>query len=89
MHPRDFDPYKIKLDFSQFHDLMHRPFTAECRSMYGGWRHHVSLWWEYMGRPRLAYLLKCRFGWHYWLDGWSKALGDCQICRNCHDMREP
>lgn len=62
----------MKLDFSQFHDTMHPPFTRHCRSLYpGGWRaglHHLRLAWAYHRRdqvrgPLHTYLL-CRLGRH-------------------------
>lgn len=84
--PPRIDPDKISFDI--FHDLMHRPFTAYCRSMHGGSRHHLSLWWDYIGRPRLGRALRCRFGRHRWCDGWSQALGDSWICGDCHEQRE-
>lgn len=76
------------LDFSEFHDLMHRPFTAECRSLYGGWRRHLSLWWEFRVQPELRAATLCRIGWHRWRDGWSRDLGDCWSCWPCGRLRE-
>lgn len=83
------EPPKVRhLDFSEFHDLMHRPFTAECRSMYGGSRRHLSLWWEFIGQPALARRFLCPTSRHRWCDGWSKALGDIWVCANCGESRE-
>lgn len=62
----------MKLDFSQFHDLMHAPFSPYCRSLYPhGWKagiHHLRAEWEYRLRDRvrapLHTLYLCRVGRH-------------------------
>lgn len=84
--PPDFS--KAKIDMSRFHDLMHRPFTAHCRSMYGGPRHHLSLWWEYIGSSWVASRTRCRIGWHRWCDSWTQNLGDSWTCGDCYAQRE-
>lgn len=47
----------MKLDFSQFHDLMHPPFTRECRDLHpNGWRagfHHLRLEWQCRRRDQI------------------------------------
>lgn len=62
----------MRLDFSQFHDQMHMPFTRHCRGQYPrGWRagfHHLRLSWMYRYRDALRSPLHtlwlCRRGKH-------------------------
>ena len=54
----------VHVDFSEFHDLMHRPFGAYCRSRPGGWRRHLELWWKYIGEPALRRQTMCRVDRH-------------------------
>jgi hypothetical protein len=39
----------MKLDFSEFHPLDHWAGDDRCRSMPGGFRRHLDLWWRYQG----------------------------------------
>jgi hypothetical protein len=82
-------PPKIdKISFEIFHDLMHRPFTRECRAMYGGSRRHLALWWEFQAVPAILTATLCRIGRHCWGDGWSRTLGDTWVCRGCWTSKE-
>lgn len=56
--------------------------------MYGGARHHLRLWWEFIGRPAFRARTLCRVGRHRWCDGWSQSLGDVWICSACERQRE-
>lgn len=59
----------MELDFSGFHDLLHRPFTRECRSQPGGWRRHLRLEWEYRRRDQVVGIIRrplCWVGRHEW-----------------------
>lgn len=78
------------LDFSQYHDLGHWPFTRYCRGQYGGWRNHLSLLWEYRCKPTLAIRISCRVGRHKWTT-WSKTGSDetWQACLHCSKPRSP
>lgn len=74
----------MRLDFSQFHDLMHKPFTAACRARPGGWRRHVALWWAYMARPWVRTQTTCRLGRHEWCeDGGARNVYPVQACWFC------
>lgn len=84
--PPEFNPDKIS--FEIFHDLMHRPFTAECRAMYGGSRRHLALWFDLLAVPAVLAATLCLVGLHRWRDGWSRTLGDIWICRDCCKSRE-
>lgn len=77
-------PAEPELDFSRFHDLMHRPFTRRCRSMYGGSRHHIALWWEYMAWPWAHRQTLCRLGLHEpaYEAGRRRTVG-CWVCLHC------
>lgn len=56
------------VDHSVFHDLMHGPFTRECRRLHpGGWRagvHHLVMAWQYRWSGELRALTLCRIGRH-------------------------
>ncbi|MET0702462.1 MAG: hypothetical protein ABWY93_22635 [Mycobacterium sp.] len=58
----------MKIDFSRFHPLDHRPFTARCRSLYGGTRNHLRLTWAYRRRDQVLgpwrRIFGCAFGSH-------------------------
>jgi hypothetical protein len=84
--PPDFSG---RLDFSQFHDLAHPPFTAHCRSSYGGPRHHLYLWWLYIGYPGLRRTTVCRIGRHAWSEGWNRERGHHRLCQDCLTLRDP
>jgi hypothetical protein len=62
----DWDSDRAGLDFSQFHDLMHRPFSAACRAKPGGPRRHLTLWWTYRAEPAIQRHTWCRVGVHRW-----------------------
>lgn len=78
-----------RLDFSQFHDLAHLPFTAHCRSMYGGPWWHVCLWWEYIACPWIATRTRCRIGWHRWNKGRTRIGKPVTWCLFCVTLRDP
>lgn len=44
-----------KLDFSEFHDLMHPWFSEYCRAQPGGIKRHLSLWWTYIAQDKYIY----------------------------------
>jgi hypothetical protein len=74
-----------RLDFSEFHDLMHPLW--KCYGHYGGWRRHVELAWPYVWKPRWKRRTKCRLGlhepqtWFRHVDGATRAV---QVsCANC------
>lgn len=80
----DHDPdFSKPLDFSRFHDLEHRPFSAYCRGMYGGPRRHLHLWWTYKLLPDLHRETLCRLGRHRWINAWSEWNGEHRACRHC------
>lgn len=54
----------MDIEMSRFHDLMHWPFTRECRSRHGGSRRHIKLYWEYRLRSELRRNTLCRIHWH-------------------------
>jgi hypothetical protein len=61
------EPPKIEvLDFSKFHPMDHSPWTARCRSFYGGSIRHAYLWWYYIAVPAIARNTKCKVNWHQW-----------------------
>jgi hypothetical protein len=60
--PGDVTSGKVKLDMSEFHDLMHWPFTRHCRSLYGGGFHHLKATWRYRRKEQLLDLY--RRPWH-------------------------
>lgn len=89
----------MKLDFSVFHDLMHTPFSGDCRGLYPhGWKagfHHLWLDWQYrrrdqvLGLPRR--LLLCPFGRHrfeLWWQWAGKVLTGGAECKDCLASRE-
>jgi hypothetical protein len=73
--PPKVDPKK--LDFSEFHPLMHRLGSRECRSYYGGPKRHVQIWWwykfEYKPKNVWHRWVLCRLGRHVPMTGWSRA----------------
>jgi hypothetical protein len=71
------------LDFSQFHDLMHRPFGPYCWTMYGGPRRHVALWWKYQASPDIRRATLCRVDRHEWADCWRRSKGWFKACTHC------
>lgn len=77
----------MRLDFSQFHDLMHKPFTAACRARPGGWCRHVTLWWTYMAWPRIREQTTCRLGLHVWCAAWTRH-GLIWACEFCDEPRK-
>lgn len=82
------EPIKVhNLDFSQFHDLMHLPFTPYCLRQYGGPLRHVSLWWEFVAHEKLRKLAWCRCGRHRWVE-WSRT-GSTEKFFACRDCLEP
>jgi hypothetical protein len=76
-------PRPVELDFSRFHDLMHTPFTANCWSLYGGPRHHLTLYWRWVARPMLLRNTLCRLGRHRWTIVRSTTQGQFDMCGNC------
>jgi hypothetical protein len=65
------------LDFSVFHPLDHWVGSAYCRSFYGGFRRHLSLWWDYQAellRPSNAIArIACLIGRHRPVDYWMRS----------------
>lgn len=83
----------MKLDFSQWHPLDHRPGGARCRGFHGGWRHHLILAWQFQRREQvlapLYRLILCPLGRH---DEVVWYLPDGQVrpaCRYCAWTRLP
>lgn len=77
-----------RLDFSQFHPLDHFLGSRRCRSMYGSWRNHLSMEWEYRWRPWLTSQTLCRIGRHSIANAWRRSTPDDEwtswrVCRNC------
>jgi hypothetical protein len=60
-----------KLDFSEFHPLDHRPFDARCRSLPGGGRRHLELWWVYKADvpSKIKRVTHCSRGKHHFAGG--------------------
>jgi hypothetical protein len=79
----------MEIDFSRFHDLMHKPFTATCRAQYGGWRRHLALWWTFKAWPWVREQTTCRLGLHSWCAGRTREQGPMWICQYCFGEREP
>lgn len=83
----------VRLDFSQFHDLMHVPFSRHCRDLYPhGWKagwHHLKLDWQFRRKDQLRVPLQkilCRLDRHdvrVWYSG-SKAEGTLAVSPQCH-----
>jgi hypothetical protein len=86
-------PQIENLDFSVWHPLDHRPWSARCRTFYGGGVHHVTLWREYQA-PRPIQRIKCRLGWHDWSEYYARKERGGPIvlagvmCRECW-IRQP
>lgn len=81
-----------RLDFSQFHATGdHWPFTAYCRSQYGGSWHHLVLAWEFRWRDTLLapwHWLQCRRGHHSVIEGWrrdtpNEPMKPYRMCVHC------
>lgn len=69
--PPNFDPKK--LDFSQFHDLMHPIGGRMCHSQYGGPRRHAKLWWEFKAEYWLHRNIGCKwFHRHNYQQWWQR-----------------
>jgi len=89
------EPEIKELDFSQFHPLMHRPFSRECFGWYGGPTRHIELWWDYQ-RPDPIGAVLCRLGRHdmtpYWRGmgsgPWTKDNATGLMCRRHCGKRE-
>jgi hypothetical protein len=85
--PPDFSD--AKLDFSQFHATGdHWPFTAYCRSQYGGGRVHLAYAWEFHRRDQVLapwHWFRCRTGHHrmvnMWFAGEERATPRCFYCK--------
>lgn len=85
MHPDDIR--FRELDFSQFHPLDHWPGSARCRSLYGGWRNHLRMAWDYKWSGDLRSHTLCRIGRHRWGRTWTRSRGEFRSCNDC--WREP
>lgn len=78
--PIDID----KIDFSRFHPIDHYPWTARCRSLYGGGFYHVRIWWGHIGRQYLRAWTVCRLGRHQPVRAWREDPKKFSVvCRNC------
>jgi hypothetical protein len=82
----------MRLDFSQFHPLDHRPAGSRCRSLPGGTRNHLRLAWQFHRREQalapLYRLILCPLGRHaeqVWYrdneDGTQTVMPCCRYCR--------
>lgn len=79
-----------RLDFSQFHDLAHVPFTAYCRDSHGGPRRHVRLWIELIAYPALRRMTACRVRCHRAATGqFRQEDGSYLVQRVCEDCMTP
>lgn len=85
------DEINVKnLDFSQFHDLMHMPFTPYCWRMFGGPRRHMTLWWEHVAVSELRRNTLCQFGRHRHRT-WRRTgrLDTFRACVDCLEREDP
>lgn len=80
-------PVIRKLDFSEFHDLMHYPFSLYCWRMPGGWARHVALWWEYKATPYIMAHTACRLGHHHWCESFRGDEPLPDMCWHCGRTR--
>lgn len=73
--PPDFS--NATLNFSEFHATGdHWPFTAYCRTQYGGGRQHLRLAWEFHRRDQVLWpwhWLRCRTGHHRMVKSWRRT----------------
>jgi hypothetical protein len=77
--PPDFDPKTAKLDFSIWHPLDHWPGSPYCQSLYGGWRRHLQLAWDYRWSDRLLkpwHKVTCKFDHHHIIKIGTRAEGE-------------
>jgi hypothetical protein len=87
------DPEDVQLDFSQWHPLDHWSGTARCRTLYGGWRWHLRIAWEFKWRGQLRTHTLCKLGRHgAYVSGYSRAPGTQRgvwlehwpVCPHCY-----
>lgn len=70
--PPRIDPNK--LDWSEFHDMVHPIFSRYCWRQAGGPWLHIKYWWEWYLDEWLGWHIlrhtTCRLGWHSWRKAW-------------------
>lgn len=72
--------------WSEFHDLMHTPFSRYCRRMPGGPLRHLRLWVEY-GGPLIWPGVDCTRGRHQWVTDQAFDLPPGEFCLTCLTWR--
>lgn len=72
----------MKLDFSEFHPLDHPLWS--CRGYPGGRKQHIKYKWEFMWRPRVRALTRCKVGLHSEVQCWAPRDKKTRtVCADC------
>lgn len=89
----------MELDFSKFHSTGdHWPGSAHCRTLYGGWRRHLSLAWQFHRRDQVlrpfCRVLLCPIGRRRWQVWYARQSRDSPptihpMCPDCGAKRLP